>query len=313
MRTAILAVVREAMSSGAARRRETTSLSVARVAGSQWGVVNRHQLLECGLSPSAILRWRSAGRLHALYPGVYAVGHAYVGDRGRLAAALLHAGRGAVLSHTTAASWWGLTAGTDAPIHISVPRRRRLDARVVAHHPRALERTVRQRLPVTPVARTLRDLATVVPAPDLRKALAEADYRQLADIDELRAAPSGGAPGSAALRAALARHLPELALTASPLEDEFLFLCESAGFPLPGVNRWVGGYKVDALWREQRLIVELDGRSAHGSESRTLIDRERDVRLRSLGFEVRRYTWHQVTQNARAVVTDLRPVLGPSR
>ena len=293
------------MSPGVGKRRERTALRIARLATRQWGVVNRRQLLECGLSPSGVRRRLASGALFELYPGVYAVGHTHVCERGRLVAALFHAGRGATLSHPTAARRWGLTASR-GPIHVSVPRRRRLDERIVVHHPRIVERVFHAGFPVTPVPRTLRDLATVASERELRKALAEVDYLGLATPAEVQGALVSGAPGSAALRAALARHLPELAVTASPLEDEFLFLCESAGFRIPEVNRRVGGFKVDALWREPRLIVELDGRSAHGREARRLVDRERDLRLRALGFEVRRYTWWQVTEERAAVVNDLR-------
>ena len=125
----------------------------------------------------------------------------------------------------------------------------------MVHHPRIVERVFHEGFPVTPVPRTLRDLATVASERELRKVLAEVDFLGLASPAEVRGALASGAPGSAALRAALARHLPELAVTASPLEDEFLFLCESAGFRIPEVNRRVGGFKVDALWREPRLIV----------------------------------------------------------
>lgn len=79
-----------------------------RVADRQWGVVARWQLENCGLSGTTISRWVAAGRLHRVHPGVYAVGHRAVCREGRLLAAVLYAGRGAALSHASAASWWGL-------------------------------------------------------------------------------------------------------------------------------------------------------------------------------------------------------------
>ena len=81
---------------------------ILRMAERQWGVIARWQLLECGLSVAAISRWVSAGRLHRIYPGVYAVGHAALSTEGILLAAILYAGPGAALSHASAAHWWGL-------------------------------------------------------------------------------------------------------------------------------------------------------------------------------------------------------------
>jgi hypothetical protein len=46
---------------------------VARIAGTQHGVIGRSQLSHLGASPSVIKRWVASGHLHRLYRGVYAV------------------------------------------------------------------------------------------------------------------------------------------------------------------------------------------------------------------------------------------------
>jgi very-short-patch-repair endonuclease len=51
--------------------------------------------------------------------------------------------------------------------------------------------------------------------------------------------------------------------TRSELEDAFLAFVQRHGLPTPETNQIVAGYEVDVLWREQRLIVELDGREFH--------------------------------------------------
>jgi hypothetical protein len=71
------------------------------VASAQWGVISLQQLVDCGVSSDAADRWRRAGRLHTIHRGVYALGHPSIPIEGRLTAALLHAGSGAVLSHRT--------------------------------------------------------------------------------------------------------------------------------------------------------------------------------------------------------------------
>jgi Protein of unknown function (DUF559) len=179
--------------------------------------------------------------------------------------------------------------------------------------PRRLERVLHHRLPVTPVARTLLDFAAHASHNDVRKALAQADFRGLLRLQELESVTGRGLPGSANLRAALETHLPQLAETNGPLEERFLFLCESEGIELPIPNQWVGPYKVDALWPVERVIVELDGKSAHGSDARRLIDHERDMKLRSLGYVVRRYSWHQVLFKPARVSADLKRTLAARR
>ena len=55
-----------------------------------------------------IARWLRTRRLHRLHRQVFAIGHTALSIEARLWAALLYAGTGAVLSHTTAAWIWSL-------------------------------------------------------------------------------------------------------------------------------------------------------------------------------------------------------------
>ena len=180
---------------------------------------------------------------------------------------------------------------------------------VCLHRPRRIERVPHRGLPVTTVERTLLDLAAVVSPAKLRRTLAEADYRRLLDVPAVEALLSRGRPGAAALRAALAEHMPHLARTRSELEQRFLLLCRTGGIPLPEVNVLVEGFLVDALWREPRVAVELDGHTAHATPAAIERDRRRDLALRAAGFVVLRYTWRQVTREAAAVRDDLSVAL----
>ena len=53
----------------------------------------------------------------------------------------------------------------------------------------------------------------------------------------------------------------------------------------------IGPHTVDAIWRRERLIVELDGGDGHASYGQTVRDRERDLYLRRTGYVVLRYSW----------------------
>jgi hypothetical protein len=285
------------------------AVRVAELAARQGGVVGWGQLEGLGVGEATICRWVDAGRLHPVHHGVYAVGHSHLDLTGRLHAALLYAGSAAVLSHTTAASHWGLIADQPRRVHLTVPGRCRSLSTVRAHHTRRIERTEHLGLPVTPVARTLLDLASLLPFAQLRRALAEADFQGLLRPRAVEAVLGRGRPGSAALRRSLARHLPELAATRSVLEEGFLALCERSAIRVPEVNATVEHLMVDALWAAEKVIVELDGQSAHASAANVEQDRAREHTLRRAGYLVIRYSWQQVTRRPEAVAAELRAEL----
>ena len=279
------------------------------VASSQWGVIGLQQLRDCGVDSDTADRWRGAGRLHSIHRGVYALGHSSVPIEGRLVAALLHAGPGALLSHQAAGWWWGFLDYEPGVIDISAPGRRRSLGGVRVHHPRVLDGTRWRRLPITTVSRTFRDLAAESSIEELRRALAQADYRRLLNIDEVSAACGQGCHGTARLQAALERHEPRIAMTRSELERRFLKECEAAGIALPEVNVVVEGWTVDALWRAERVVVELDGRDNHSSPGQIERDRRKELQLRAAGYVVVRYTWAQVALEPQVVMADLRAIL----
>jgi predicted transcriptional regulator of viral defense system len=275
----------------------------------QIGVVSRRQLRSHGLTDAMVARWLHAGRLYRIHRHVYAIGHRALPLEGRIHAALLYAGPAAALSHTTAAWAWRLVDVEPTRIHLTVPGRRRSLPEVRIHHSRQFDALHCRGFPVTSVARTLVDIADVLARRQLRRALAEADYRGLLDPAEVRTVLRRGRAGSRALRKALANHLPQLAETLSALEERFLELCESAGLPQPEVNGKVGRMRVDALWREQQVAVELDGAAAHAGWAAIKRDRQRELALRARGFLVVRYTWDQLTDGPEEVLADLRQLL----
>ena len=276
----------------------------------QHGVLHREQLRALGVSGSAISRWEAAGRIHRLYPSVYALGHRALDDEGRLRAALLYAGPGAVLSHLTAAWLWEIVDTQPRTIDLSATREIITQPGLVIHRRREVEAATHRELSVTSVRLALLDAASALPFGQLRRALAEAEYRRLVTLDEVGGILRQGRPGSRALRRALALHQPRLARTRSVLEERFLSLCERYSIPMPEVNVPLCGFTVDALWRRERVVVELDGRSAHGSDERVENDRARDLALRAAGHTVLRYTWNQVSRRARLVAADVRAALG---
>ena len=261
--------------------------AVAQIAARQHGVATSTQLMAAGLSAPAIRRRRASGRIHRIHRGVYAVGHPALSNEGRWLAAVLACGPGAVLSHRSAAELWGLLAPSRGDIHVTIPsgsgrkRRRGIQLHRSPSLPSAA-RTFRNGIPVTVTARTLHDLRPSVPPELSRRALRQAEFLGL---------PTG-----------------ELATdgTRSELERDFLRLCRRYRLPLPEVNVRVGRFTVDFLWREQRLVVEIDGYAAHRGRRAMEDDRERELELRRRGLEIRRFTSHLIRGRAAQVATDLR-------
>jgi len=171
------------------KRLGTVDRAVAELAGQQHGVVARRQLLAFGLGPGAIEHRIANGRLHRVHYGVYAVGYRSLTPHGRWLAAVLAAGPGAVLSHRSAAALWGLRPAAGRRIDVTVRRRGRRDRPGIAVHVtrelRDRDRAQRVSIPVTSVARTLLDLAGVIPERQLSRAFEEADRADLLDLDAI--------------------------------------------------------------------------------------------------------------------------------
>jgi very-short-patch-repair endonuclease len=177
------------------------------------------------------------------------------------------------------------------------------------------ETTIRRGVPVTTVPRTLLDLASVLPANQLERAFHEAQEHLLTDslsLPDLIARYPGRA-GAPAIKRLLDSTAPH---TKSELEDLFLAFVARYELPTPRVNALlrVGdeAYECDCLWREQCLIVELDGRAWHDTSLAFERDRARDRRLAAAGWRVIRVTWHQLQQDASPLAADLRAILARS-
>lgn len=287
---------------------------IAAVAAQQHGVVSRAQLTEAGLGRGAIAHRVAQGRLHRLHRGVYLVGHPVPPEHAPLCAAVLACGPGAHLSHVAAAGLWGMLRAGGPSIDVTVAGRNCAHRqgirvhRVRRLHPRDTRR--RHGIPLTAPARTILDLASVLPRRDLERALEEARLLRLTSGTEIRGAieRAPGARGRAVLLRLLAvSGTPSL--TRSEAERRLLSLVRAAGLPPPQTNVRVCGYEVDFLWRAERLIVEVDGYAFHASRVAFERDRRRDSELLVAGLRVLRLTWQRITGEPEATVAALARAL----
>jgi len=102
-------------------RRSTGEGTVWGLVRRQHGVVSYGQLTALGLSRRAIQHRVAKGKLHPIVRGVYAVGRPELTRHGKWMAAILAGGRGAVLSHRSAAALWGIAPEGPGSIEIAVP------------------------------------------------------------------------------------------------------------------------------------------------------------------------------------------------
>ncbi len=278
----------------------------------QHGTIARRQLLELGFTAHAIQHRIDTGRLHPVWPGVYAVGRPELSQNGRWMAAVMACGETAVLSHLSAAGLWGMVALRPGAVHVSVPletKRRRPGIQV--HRSRAIEPesvTHRLGIPVTRPVLTLVQLAATVEADPLEAAVNEADARGVIDPERLRAGLDRYArvPGAAVLRRTLDRHT--FSRTDSWLERAFRPIVRRAGLPKPTSRKRLNGFRVDFYWRELGLVVETDGLTYHQTPAQQARDRRRDQAHTVAGLTVLRFTHAQVRYEAPYVEATLAAV-----
>jgi predicted transcriptional regulator of viral defense system len=155
-------------------------IAISHIASQQHGVVDRQQLIAVGLSDAGITRRVGCGRLHRIHRGVYAVGHHSLPVEARWMAAVLACGKGAALSHRSAACLWNLLDLRGGSVDVSIPgtsgRSKRAGIRL--HRCASLTSNhivSRREIPVTTPARTIADLKRVVSTPQLRRAIRQAE------------------------------------------------------------------------------------------------------------------------------------------
>jgi len=299
---------------------DTPDRAVGRLAARQYGVVSTAQLLQAGMTRDAIQGRVRAGRLHRVHRGVYAVGHVGLAVEGYWMAAILACGSGrshgndsaprealatwgAALSHRSAAELWGILPALGRHIQVSVSgtsgKRRRQGLHV--HRSRTLTAEVvtsHRGIPVTDPARTISDLRRAAKTKGCPAAISPRELR--------RAIRQAGVLGLQIGES------DDLDRTRSELEAYFLRLCRKHGLPAPEVNVRIDSFLVDFLWRARRVVVETDGYRYHRGKAAFEDDRNRDLRLKSLGYEVVRLSYKQVRGEPDRVARAMQTLLSAS-
>jgi hypothetical protein len=288
---------------------------IGRVFDEQAGAVTRRQIIEAGLTMETVRAHLRAGRWSRAYPGVYWTFSGPPPRPATLWATLLTAGRGAVLSHETAAELPGLLDAPAETIHVSLPPDRRVRALpgVRLHHRCAAPVAAPARAPArTGVVDTVVDLTqTAGTVDDAISWLVRACGRRLTTPVRLRAGLE--ARSRLRWREALLTAVADVGAGChSLLELRYLRDVERPhGLPAGSRQRRrqtgeATAYR-DVEYDEFWLIVELDGRAAHLDPRR---DRWRDNAAATQGWSTLRFGWADVNtrgcETAMVVAAALR-------
>lgn len=236
-------------------------------------------------------------------------------------AALLAIGPDAALSHRSAAMQWGIRSSARPQVEVIVRRSVRSRLGIQVHSLPIADDEIEtiDGIPVTTVSRTIFDLAAVLDRPQVERAWEQARRAGLTSPVSLRGLlhryPRRS--GSKTVRRILAGEGIAAADTRSELERRFLALLGRAGIDHPDVNALlvVGEqrFEVDCVWRERRVVVELDGFAFHGDREAFERDRRRDRVLQAAGWQVVRVTWQQLHERAGDLRRDLGRLLTVNR
>jgi hypothetical protein len=177
------------------------------------------------------------------------------------------------------------------------------------------DRTMRDGIPATTLARTILDLAVDSRERTVRRFIRQADDDKHLDLRAMEdlLKRMRGHRGQAKVRAALEIYDETPVFTRSDLEKRFYEVVTAAGLPAPAMNSFVAGYEIDAWWESARFGVELDIYETHGSRLPFEEDRERDDELLLAGIETTRVTGPRLAREREAVVEAVRRHLARRR
>lgn len=304
--------------------RRRTAATVRALAAGQAGVVSRRQARDAGLSASALTRRVAEGGWRVLHPGVYLVDNAPLTSMGRAWAAVLYAqspGRpddvpDAAIAGMAALWLAGAVDECPAVVEVAVPKERRVRSRAGV--------LVRRRvtLPLQP--------ARQPPRLRLEDALLDAVHRctqpsrvvgLVLTTGQRRLTTPERIRLTAKARAQLRWRSLVLDLCEglddgvhSPLERRYAAEVERRhGLPHGARNvredaPTAGPWYRDVRYREQQLVVELDGRAAHPVEG-AFRDRRRDNHAARLGETTLRYGWREVVSDPCGIAAEVAGVL----
>jgi hypothetical protein len=289
-------------------------MAIAQVAGKQNGSITRDQLLGLGLGDGGIA-WRvKIGRLFRVFRGVYSVGRRPLSVQEWASAAVLACGPGAALSHASALVLWGYWRHWETPIEVTVVGDRRSKG-IRVHRSTTLRRrdvTTQLGVRVTTPAQTALDMAPRLTDKALKRLVNNMLNSLWSNEDQFAETIARHPHAPGAKRIAKLLGLPGTP-TRSGWEDDFPAFCEKYGLPAPVMGVPMFGYVADAVFVEERVIVELDSRGFHMGSIAFESDRDRDADMLAHGYVTVRITWERIDERPQREAARLHKILARQR
>ena len=300
----------------------TVDPDIVRIAERRLHLVTDDELQRLGLTSRNIRRRVQLGQLHRVLPGVLStdVGPYDVGQR---ELALCLSQPGAVLSHASAAAYWGIRRAPKDRVDITVPYDTRVrDRRAVVHYSNFMpEHHVVDLVDgarVTTPARTVFDLGGVLDEQGHLSVIEDVRHKGLASDAELGEVYHDlcvrGRRGSAALQRLVMLTERAARPPMSELELEFQEALVAAGHPAAVQQHPVTlpngrtAY-LDLAYLDVRLDIEVDHSEWHAGTAATERDKSRDNGLARMGWERLRFTDRMVARRLRVCIADVAAVL----
>lgn len=229
------------------------------------------------------------------------------------------AAAGAVASHLTAASLYGLDV--DKPTRIELTTRWAQQPEVIGVHVYRSRRELRglrriEGIPVTSVERTLIDLAAVLGRRDLERAIESALLKRLTTERRIyEAIVREGGRGVRGIRkfVQVMEERPRGRPSRSVLELMVKDVLRDAGLTHFVRNHPVIAdgelYEIDAAFVDEWVAIEADGLAFHSTSSQRAKDARRQASLEAAGWTFRRVAWEEIVLRPDEFVADVRALL----
>jgi hypothetical protein len=304
----------------------TVDPEIVRIAERRSHLVTDGEVQRLGLTPRTIRRWVESGRLHRVAPGVLSTS-AGPYDVSQRELALCLSLPSAVLSHHSAAAYWGIRRAPKDRVDLTVPHGAWVvDRRAVVHFS--------NRMPdhhivdlvdgarVTSVARTVFDLGGALDETSHLSVIEDVRNRGLctdAELGEVYGDLCGrGRRGSAAWQRLDALTERTRRPTMSELELVVQEALVAAGLP-PAVQQHPvmlpngrSAY-LDLAYVDERIDIEIDHSEWHASPSAVEQDKVRDLGLAVLGWERLRLTERSIERRLKVCIAAICAVLDRRR
>ncbi|MGH2775986.1 MAG: DUF559 domain-containing protein [Actinomycetota bacterium] len=277
--------------------------ALARESRRCYGILSLQQLLDLGFTPAQVKGACRRGSLVRVLPRVYRGTSVPQCWEQLPMAATRWGGYGTVASATTAAFLHDLLQRRNDAIHVTSSRslHPRPGFRVHQCHLLPDDITVVGGIPCTSVSRTLVDVCHTIDRTRCEMAL-DAALRsgrvRLADLVEfVETAAARKVRGSSRLRGLLEVRGDDEALSESEMESRFGCVMRKGDLPMgerQALREGTKNGRVDILYAEQNLVVELDGRKWHSARREKKRDKRYDNELNINGKRVLRLTWEDL-------------------